>query len=345
MADSQASQRKDEHLELAGRFFADERSNDFDHVHLVRPTLPESAVLPGSIATDFFGQPVSAPFFINAMTGGSRKTASVNRDLATVAAREKIGMALGSASIVESQPDLIDTFAVAREVNPDGPLLINVNPTTSIETVDFLATRLNPVAVQVHVNAVQELVMPEGDRDFHWLARIKWLNDTIECPVIVKEVGFGFDVSSLEKLAIAGIRYVDVAGSGGTDFTQIENSRRALQDFAYLRGVGLSTVRSLLNARYSDMTVIASGGVRNPLDVLKSLALGARYVGVSNGFLQVLRRRGAAGLVEHIEVWKAHLAGLVALFGAASLEETGGINYYLDADLAEYERQRHEMLH
>lgn len=373
---SRSARRKNEHLALARKFYDAAAVNDFDHVHLLRPTLPESSVLPSILKTYFFGQPVEAPFFVNAMTGGSEKTAGINRSLARVAKEQGIAMALGSANIVSHETAALASFAVAREENPAGALLVNVNPSTPVETVRLLIRELKPVALQIHVNAVQEVVMPEGDRDFHWLGRIEAIRDAVEVPVIVKEVGFGFDDASLSKLFAIGISAVDLAGSGGTDFTRIENSRRPARDFGYLDGIGLSTVKSLMNAHRvlvarashhewigpsadasplfgsgaglkggvggtcdDAPTIIASGGVRNPLDVLKSLALGARYVGISNGFLQTLREEGEEGLNAKISAWKEQLASLLALFGVGSLEEAASIRSYLDAELLSYAEQ------
>lgn len=369
---SQAAQRKNEHLALAQKFFRADQPNDFDGVHLVRPTLPETVVSSDSIRTDFFGVSVSAPFFINAMTGGSSAAAHINRSLGQVAGEQGIALALGSANIVGREPEALASFAVAREEDPDGPLVVNVNPSTPLSTIDLLVEELAPVALQVHVNAVQELAMPEGDRDFRWLSKIEAIAAHVAVPVIVKEVGFGFDVASLRRLAGIGVSAVDVAGSGGTDFLQIENSRRPEHDFAYLSGVGLSTVKSLLNARAAGMgvgaadmgatdadtsrnevsqqgsgtvvphtpfTVIASGGVRNPLDVVKSLVLGATSVGASNLFLHTLRTGGENGLSNLISAWKEQLAGLVALFGAASLMDLRDVRRYFDSDIVSYMEQ------
>lgn len=348
----QSARRKDEHLTLASAFYRNDQLNDFDSVHLLRPTLPETVVNEDSLHTDFFGASVSAPFFINAMTGGTEQTAEVNRQLAQVAASQNIAMALGSASIVEKHPETLSTFTVAREANPDGPLLVNVNPSTSKKTVELLVRELAPVAVQVHVNAVQELVMPEGDSDFRWLDKISDIAASVDVPVIVKEVGFGFDEDSLEKLMNIGIRYVDVAGAGGTDFVRIENYRRPKRDLRYMEGIGLSTVKSLINAirvkqRHavsgdSALTVIASGGVRNPLDVLKSLAFGAQYVGVSNAFLHASRNGEIGGAAELVAEWKQQLAGLMALFGINTLSGATDLRWYADADIMSYIEQTSE---
>lgn len=368
---TQAQQRKNDHIRLADAWqerFAGSRPDAFADIALIRPALPESRVDTASIACEFFGSPVAAPFFINAMTGGTDQATQINQSLARVAAKQGLAMAFGSANLIVKRPDLLDGFVRARACNPDGPMLINVNPTTPLPTVKQLIDALNPVAAQVHVNAAQEIVMDEGDRDFHWLNRIRTLAQAIDVPVIVKEVGFGFDVDSMVALMDAGIRAIDVAGYGGTDFTWIEGARsseqaqrpsgsnadRANADNAVagqaqtgssrgtdmrslLAGAGLSTVKSLVNARIArqlrpdvapEMTIIGSGGVRTPMDVLKCLALGARYVGVSGEFLHVLLHEGEDGLNRHIARWKNQLAQLFAVYGVNNVSDATAVKWY-----------------
>lgn len=359
------AQRKRTHIRLADEQAAASRSNDFDLVSLVRPALPETRVNQRVLLTDFFGAPVSAPFFINAMTGGTNEATAINGALCRVARKTGIAMAFGSADIVSKDFSRLDGFLQARAENPDGPVLVNVNPTTPVESVRLLVDRLKPVALQIHVNAVQEAVMPEGDRDFRWMDGIKRLRQAMPVPVVVKEVGFGFDVASIGMLAQAGVDAVDVSGKGGTDFATIENARSLAAggaDFSYLQGIGASTVQSLLNARLvaqlmrgrgstSRMAhgadeqeatmpiVIASGGVRNPLDVLKCLAMGARWVGVSGRFLHILLSDGEEALERAIESWKSQLAMLLALYGAKRLPAAARIDWTLEPRLESYLRQ------
>lgn len=324
---SKNSHRKDEHLQLAAVDFKNPHHHSFDDLQLIRKTLPETSINIDNLKTDFFGEPVSAPFFINAMTGGSEKSKQINHDLALVAKKNEIAMATGSINILAKEYDLLDSFTVVREVNPTGPLLINVNTHTPLELIDKLIAELQPLAVQIHVNAVQELIMPEGDRDFHYLDSLRKIKDHLTLPVIVKEVGFGFDLESLQLLETNGFKYVDLAGSGGTDFAFIENFRRPGRDFDYLVDIGTSTVDSLLNAQKTSLTYFASGGILNPLDILKSLVLGAKSVGISNRFLQELTQNWIDGLDDLIQNFREQLAGLMALYGANSLNDVNKIKY------------------
>lgn len=286
------AQRKEDHLRLAEQSFKQHRHNDFDAIHLVRPTLPETCVDEQSLATALFGIPVAAPFFINAMTGGTEHATQINAQLAAVAERERIAFAFGSASIVGHEPEALAGFVRARELAPSVPVLVNVNPATPLDVVRTLIQELHPAALQVHINAVQELVMPEGDRDFRWSEGIERISAAVHeqwnIPVIAKEVGFGWDIASMRHALECGVDVIDVAGSGGTNFAQIERLRRAEQqsssaassaavsavdaenytasnisadsereaderamsvDFSWLEDAGLSTVQSLLNAQ------------------------------------------------------------------------------------------------
>lgn len=337
---SQRSQRKEEHLALAKMLFNSKKDNDFNHIHLIRPALPESSVSEESIATEMFGKKISAPFFINAMTGGSDSSYTVNQRLAKAAARENIPMALGSASILEKEIDQIKSFEVARQENPDGLLFANVNPTTDPKVAQKIVSALDANALQIHLNSVQEAVMPEGDRDFHWLDNLKAIRDAVDVPIIIKEVGMGIDPESLRTLLINDFSIIDLGGSGGTNFAQIENERRKSQKLMFLEDIGLSTVKTLLAARTIPVnkTIIAAGGITNALDIFKSLVLGAQYVGIANYFLQFASQDTEA-LIVAIQNLKYELSLLTALFGLNNIAEADEIKYYLDTDLYNFTKQ------
>lgn len=337
---SQRSQRKEEHLALAKMFFNSKKDNDFNHVHLIRPALPESAVSGDSILTEMFGHQISAPFFINAMTGGSDTSYIVNKRLAKAAAAENIPMALGSASILEKEIDQIKSFEIARQENPDGLIFANVNPTTNPKVAQKIVNALDANALQIHLNSVQEAVMPEGDRDFHWIDNLKEIRDTVNVPIIIKEVGMGIDPESLRTLLINDFSIIDLGGSGGTNFAQIENERRKTKKLNFLEDIGLSTVKSLLAARTIPVTktIIAAGGITNALDIFKSLVLGAQYVGIANYFLQ-FASQDSETLIAAIQNLKYELKLLTALFGLDHISKVDEVKYYLDTDLYNFTRQ------
>ena len=306
----------------------------------MRPALPESAISRDSISTEMFGHTISAPFFINAMTGGSDTSYTINQRLAKAAAAENIPMALGSASILEKEIDQIESFEVARQENPDGLIFANVNPTTDPKVAQKIVDALDANALQIHLNSVQEAVMPEGDRDFHWIDNLKEIRDTVDVPIIIKEVGMGIDPESLRTLLINDFSIIDLGGSGGTNFAQIENERRKTQKLNFLEDIGLSTVKTLLAARTIPVnkTIIAAGGITNALDIFKSLVLGAQYVGIANYFLQYASQDSET-LIAAIQNLKYELKLLTALFGLDHISKADEVRYYLDTDLYNFTRQ------
>ena len=326
------SNRKEEHLDLAQKFYQDEKPNSFDQMHLVRPALPETKVDLEAIKTTMFGKKIAAPFFINAMTGGSHRSYLINKELGGIANKTNIALALGSASILTKEPDLLDSFLIARQQDPDGALIANVNAKTSAEQAEKIVTELEADALQIHLNVVQEIAMPEGDRDFYWLDNLKKLRQKVTVPIIIKEVGFGLDRKTIRSLKNEGFKLYDVAGSGGTNFAQIENARNT-NNVSYLNKIGLSTVISSLMAAKEQVKFTVSGGVRNPLDVFKGLCLGGKFVGISNVFLQALVQHDADYLQNLIEEWQYELACLLAIYGQNDLSSLTKIDKYYDLSL------------
>lgn len=322
--------RKQEQLTQASRFFNTQKKTDFDQVHLVAPALPESQVTELPTLT-LFNKKASAPFFIEAMTGGSPASLKINKMLASAAAKTGIGMALGSASMLARSQAQLPSFSIAREENPDGLLWANVNPNTDPAWAQKIVQELDADALQIHVNSAQELAMTGGDLDFHWLDNIVAIKNAVSVPVIVKGVGFGFDKHSLQQLTKNGLTWVDLGGAGGTNFVQIEQARSGQLKYAGLADCGLSTAASLLLAqKVPQLHYFASGGIRKPLDVIKSLVLGASGAGVAATFLQTVETGGAPALIDQINDWREQLAGFLALLGAASWQDLQKAPYYLD---------------
>ena len=323
-ARSERAARKDEHLELAVRLHGAEGPNAFDDVSFVHHGLPGTAAELVDTGTTVFGTTWEVPFYINAMTGGTRATARVNADLAGAAADAGVAIACGSQHIALREPERADGFRVIRREAPRAFVLANVGPTVTAKQALRAVEMVRADALQVHLNAAQELVMPEGDRDFRdWAGRIASIVEAVGAvgvPVVVKEVGFGLSRRTIEALARVGAAAVDVAGTGGTDFIAIENERRPRQEYSYLTGWGQSAPLCLLEALDGaepvGLPVLASGGVRSPLDVVRALALGAGAVGVSGHFLRTLVNRGADELRRELGMWTDHVRTLMTLLGA-----------------------------
>lgn len=186
--------------------------------------------------------------------------------------------------------------------------------------------------------------MPEGDRSFYWLDDLANIKANLDVPVIVKEVGFGFDQKTLNHLADMGIQYVSLGGRGGTNFAKIEDRRNRINpnEHDYLADWGQTTAETLLEARStpSSLTTFATGGMQTPLDVLKSQVLGARTVGVAGHFLHILMNNDVETLVNEINQWKNHLAKLYTLVGAQQYSDLANVPFILSPELKNYADQR-----
>ncbi|QDY75197.1 type 2 isopentenyl-diphosphate Delta-isomerase [Streptomyces qinzhouensis] len=313
-----SGQRKDDHVRLAiEQHHAHSGHNQFDEVSFVHHALAGIDRRDVSLATSFAGIDWRVPIYINAMTGGSVKTGVINRDLAVAARETGVPIASGSMNAYLKDPSCAGTFSVLREENPDGFVMANINATTSVDNARRAVGLLAADCLQIHINTAQETPMPEGDRSFaSWGPQIGKIAAAVGVPVIVKEVGNGLSRQTLLRLQELGVRAADVSGRGGTDFARIENGRREVADYAFLRGWGQSTAACLLDAQGVAVPVLASGGVRHPLDVLRALALGARAVGSSAGFLRTLLDGGVTALVAQITAWLDQLAALQTMLGA-----------------------------
>lgn len=320
--------RKLDHVRLA----AAERAGDsgFDHVHLVHAALPGGALEQVDLSTALAGRELPAPLIINAMTGGAGAVGEINRQLAEVAARFGLAMAVGSQTAALKDPAVASTYAVVRETHPKGVILANLSANASVDDARRAVQMLGADLLQVHLNATQELIMPEGDRDFsRWLANIERLVVGARVPVLVKEVGFGLSAQAVQQLAGVGVRMVDVGGRGGTNFARIE-ARRAAEgggqpEYALDPGLeawGIPTACALAEVvalGLPGLAVVASGGIAHGSEAAKALALGACAVGVAGPLLRAILRGGEAEAAAYVETFLLNLRRTMLLAGAVSL--------------------------
>ena len=316
--------RKDEHVQLALDQYEDQGVNDFDNIKFIYNALTSTNPSDIDISTSFANIEMSSPFYINAMTGGSKKTKEINKDLAEIAKVTNIAVASGSLSAALKDESLKDTFSIMRDVNPEGLIFANIGAEYNLEKAKEAIKILNADALQIHINLTQELVMPEGDRKFDfWIDNIADIVNNVNVPVIVKEVGFGMSRETVAKLKSVNVKNIDISGSGGTNFATIENNRRSKKEYYYLEDFGLSTVNSLLdNQEYvNDLNIIASGGVRNALDIVKALSLGAKAVGISGLILNSLMNDGKDETVRLINNLKDEVRVIMSILDSENISE------------------------
>ena len=295
----------------------------FDDYYFVHCALPELDLDQVDPSTEMLGRRLHAPLLISSMVGGTDQAASLNRVLAQVAQELHLAMGLGSGRILLEDPDVLKTFDV-RRVAPDVLLFANLgavqlNKGYGVDHCRRLVDALRADALVLHLNALQEAVQPEGDTCFAGLlAKIGELCRRLDVPVVVKEVGWGIAPDAVRVLVDAGVAAVDVAGAGGTSWSEVERHRitepwraRVASAFA---GWGIPTAECVRQAADAapDAKIFASGGIRNGIDVAKAMALGANLVGIAGPFL----RAGAEGEEAALDLGRELAETLrIAMFG------------------------------
>ena len=261
--------------------------------HCCLPELDRSDI---ELGTNFLGKSLKAPILISSMTGGTELAHLVNTRLATVAQRYGLAMGVGSQRIALEQPELAPTFAV-RSLAPDILLLANLgavqlNYGCGLEECLKLVELLEADALILHLNPLQEWVQSGGDSNFKGLlAKIQQICAQLPVPVIAKEVGNGISSMMAQRLIEAGVAAIDVAGAGGTSWAKVESQRAKDPKQRHLGQVfadwGLPTAECITAIRTLNSTIplIASGGLKNGLDLAKSIALGADLGGLARPFL------------------------------------------------------------
>ncbi|MDK9858279.1 type 2 isopentenyl-diphosphate Delta-isomerase [Staphylococcus equorum] len=323
MSDNKREQRKNEHVEIA-MAQQDATISDFDEIRFVHHSIPNIDVDDVNIQSELKDFTLKQPLYINAMTGGSEWTKEINEKLAIIARETGMAMAVGSTHAALRNSKMILSFSIVRETNPDGIIFSNVGADVPVDKAVESVKLLDAQALQVHVNAPQELVMPEGNRTFStWMENLAQIVAHVDVPVIVKEVGFGMSKETIKQLHEIGIRYVDVSGRGGTNFVDIENERRTYKDMDYLGLWGQTTVESLLEstAHQQDMDILASGGVRTPLDAVKCLALGASAVGMSRPFLNQVEHHGITEAINYAEQFTDHMKKIMTMLDTPTIKD------------------------
>jgi isopentenyl-diphosphate Delta-isomerase len=301
-------------------------TTDLEAYRLVHCALPEVDLDEVRTETHFLGHRLAFPLVIASMTGGTPETGRLNRMLAEAAQASGIGMGLGSGRVMLEQPEVAGSFQV-RDVAPDILLFANLgavqlNYGYGVEACRRLLDLTQADALYLHLNPLQEALQLEGDTRFSGLlSQIGRVCRALEVPVIVKEVGWGLSTRVARQLIEAGVAALDVAGSGGTSWSQVEFYRhgsRAEQEIASsFREWGIPTALSLGMVREADpdIPLVASGGVQSGIDIAKCLALGADITTMAGPLLRAVATSGEA-LAERLDI--LHRQFRIAMFASGS---------------------------
>lgn len=347
------SDRKRDHIRIVLEDRSVQRgTNWLEYMHLIHRAVTDINIDTVDTATSFLGRKFSAPILIEGMTGGTEEAARINATLAEAAEKTQVPMGVGSQRAGVLKPELQNTFRTAREAGPHVFLIANIGAAQLVEHGTRLAWEavkmIEADAIAIHLNTLQEVIQPEGDRDFKgFLTQLKRLCVEIGVPVIVKEVGCGISYEDAVVLRDAGVSAVDVAGKGGTSWVEIERLR-AIEadrvDRALLAEVfqdwGIPTAASVLEVSQVDgLQVVGSGGVRNGLEVAKLLVLGADACGLAQPFLKAAVQ-GVEEVLSLVERLREEVKVATALVGASNISELKGVPYVLTGPLRDWKEQR-----
>ncbi len=319
--------RKADHLRI--NLEEDVRSGlttGLERYHFVHEALPELNLADIDTQVTWFGKRLRAPLLISSMTGGTATAAAINQTLAAAAQAAGIAMGLGSQRAAVENASLAATFQV-RAVAPDILLFANLgavqlNYGYGLDQCQRAVEMIQADALILHLNALQEAVQPEGDANFAGLLKkIEAMCRALPVPVIAKEVGWGISADVAARLASAGVAAIDVAGAGGTSWSQVEMHRAQTETQKRVAAAfidwGIPTAEAIQNVRQAapNLPVIASGGLRDGIDVAKCVALGAGLGGLASPFL-----KAAAVSVEAVTETIAELSRelRIAMFAAGA---------------------------
>lgn len=351
MSESQASEiihRKQSHFDLCAQQNVEFKTKTtwLEHVELVHQPLTETLLDDIDLGVEICGKRLRAPIVITAMTGGTPDTGKFNQAVAALADRLGLGFGVGSQRAMLNHPEVTDTFRV-REQAPDVLLLGNIGIAQARELnlvqLQKLVDDIQADALCVHLNTAMEIVQHQGDRDFRGsLQTIQRLVNELPIPIIVKETGCGFARETGEKLAAAGVQWIDVSGAGGTSWVGVETLRnRALQHLGEaFWDWGVPTAASVLELRGLGMNLIASGGIRTGMQAAKAIALGAQAAGVALPVLRAYINGGIAAVEEFLLAMIAEIRAAMMLCGCERVADMHTKRAVLSGQLLEWATQR-----
>jgi isopentenyl-diphosphate delta-isomerase len=327
--------RKKQHVDITLRKDVGfrQKSTGLERLEFVHNALPELNLADVDPRTVFLGREIALPLMVSCMTGGYPDAQGINRSLAAVCEEVHIAMGVGSQRQALEDTHYHRTFSIVREVAPSIPVVGNIgaaevatmkDPSAAQRLVDLIRAD----AFAVHLNPVQELLQPEGNPEFRGvLEGIRLLVRSLPVPVIAKEIGAGLSAGVVRRLLDVGVRYIDVAGAGGTSWAGVEALRRKDRTAAGLFwDWGIPTARAVqeaaaLRRKGHSFTLIASGGVASGLDAAKCIALGADLAASARPLLTAVINGGQRGLRALLESWAFQIRGAMFLTGSARLTD------------------------
>jgi isopentenyl-diphosphate Delta-isomerase len=334
----QTKSRKGDHIRIALEEDVDYEYNFFDDINFIHEPLSKLNYDDLDLKTKFIDHELKNPLMITAITGGYEEGGKINKKLAEACEKYGLAFGLGSQRAMIEKPELTETYKV-RDVAPSIPIVGNIGAAQLISYESFqindMLKNVDANYLAVHLNTLQELIQPEGDRNFKGLTeKIISISKEIEYPIILKETGAGITYDSVKELLSKSnkIKGVDVSGTSGTSWSKIEEFRGG--KLGALGEWGNPTPYCVNSFKDSNTLVIASGGIQNGLDVAKALVLGADVAGSAN---PLLKSQFNGTLNEEIENWITDLKRVMMLTNSSTPKElrkskfviSGYLKYYM----------------
>lgn len=347
---SSISTRKKDHVELTmSQHSQYHRTTGLDSIQLRHNALPECSENDIDTSAQLMGRIFPFPLFVSSMTGGYEYATQMNATIAEFCETMDVPFGVGSQRAMLEDPSLESSFSIVRKKAPNTFIAANIGGVQLIgnlskDKITRLIESIEADAVIVHLNPLQELVQPEGDRDFTGvLSGIEHLANSITIPIIVKETGAGIDASSAKKLLNVGVDVIDVAGVGGTSWSKVEYERLKKETgdenvgelvtdyehamYARLNEWGNSTrycLESLQSLAWDrEFEIIASGGIRHASHMIKAKCLGAHFVAVAQPIVPIIVRDGLDGLYRWYNLWKKETRMIMTLLGVTKWDLLG----------------------
>ncbi len=347
--------RKADHIRISlnQNVQARKATTGFEDVHFIHRALPEVNRQEIDLSTTVFGHRFSAPLIVGAITGGTEEAMKINATIAEAVEELGLGMGVGSQRAAIEDKRLERTFAIVRKKAPKAFLIANVGGVQlvngyGLKEVKKAIEMIEADAIAVHLNSLQEAVQPEGQTNFKGvLERIREITRELDKPVIAKETGAGISAEEAARLEEGGVKGIDVSGAGGTSFAAVEYyrarrrenySQRRLGDVFWDWGtptaIGIVEVSQTVN-----VPVIASGGIRNGVDVAKAVSLGASLASFSQPVLQEAMK-GVEQTKATLSLLIEELRNVMFLVGAESVQNLRRTPLVVTGRSAEWLRAR-----
>jgi len=326
----------------------------FQDVLLIHDAAPEIDLDEIELEVHFLGNRLSAPIIVAGMTGGFPLAKQINAAIAEAVEKLGIGMGVGSQRVALIDPQLEDTFSIVREKAPTAFVIGNigasqVNADLTMGDLEKIIEMVNANALAIHLNPLQEAVQLEGEPNFKgFLSKAKEVIEKCKIPVIAKETGAGISKETALKLINAGFKAIDIGGLGGTSFSKVEYYRALNSGMDELAEIGktfsnwgIPTVLSIIEVRsVSNIPLIATGGIRNGVDIAKALRLGADLAAVGRPVIQAAVREGSKGVERYLKRLIKELKIAMFLTGSKNINDLRKKPVVLSTKILEWIKQR-----